>query len=265
MIYLFIGPIGSGKTYGGLKYAFQKAQKNKTFVITNQPVNRVALDKWAQKTKNWYIQYLLDRDGIKVIDNSEVSVYNILEYGNSTVFLDECAIFFPSRVDYKNPVPKEFWADLLLSRKGKIDLIGVTQHSDLVDKNFSRNCEWVFQCESSPLLGGRELFTRYILDGFRYDEWRMKSRGYWETLLTFKGSREQEISSPLFWSTYDSFSTLGAKEGFKTLPGFSAGSRYDSSGYLPARGYGGVMRPPSPSRPSSFPLLPVPQKKPPGL
>lgn len=136
MIELYLGSVGSGKSYHALKRGLQKVKERGAFVVANFPIKAT-----KQKEKERWI-YM---DDFKPSDLIELSIMrgSFGKEGRALVIIDEAGIWFNARdwqIDSKGR--KEWIKFFSQSRKFGYDVILIAQDERMVDRQIRKLAEY---------------------------------------------------------------------------------------------------------------------------
>lgn len=136
MIDLYLGSVGSGKSYHALKEGIEKTKQRGGFVVANFPIkarNEKEKERWI------YLEDFSPKDLIKL----SIERGSFGKEGRALVIVDEAGIKFNSRDWQVNPNERKEWIKFLSqSRKFGYDIILVAQDERMVDRQIRKLAEY---------------------------------------------------------------------------------------------------------------------------
>lgn len=136
MIDLYLGSVGSGKSYHALKEGIEKTKQRGGFVVANFPIkarNEKENERWI------YLEDFSPKDLIRL--SFERGSFG--HEGRALVIVDEAGIKFNSRDWQVNPNERKEWIKFLSqSRKFGYDIILVAQDERMVDRQIRKLAEF---------------------------------------------------------------------------------------------------------------------------
>lgn len=136
MIDLYLGSVGSGKSYHALKEGIEKTKQRGGFVVANFPIkarNEKEKERWI------YLEDFSPKDLIRL----SIERGSFGHEGRALVIVDEAGIKFNSRDWQVNPNERKEWIKFLSqSRKFGYDIILVAQDERMVDRQIRKLAEY---------------------------------------------------------------------------------------------------------------------------
>lgn len=136
MIDLYLGSVGSGKSYHALKEGIEKTKQRGGFVVANFPIkarNEKEEERWI------YLEDFSPKDLIRL----SIERGSFGKEGRALVIVDEAGIKFNSRDWQVNPNERKEWIKFLSqSRKFGYDIILVAQDERMVDRQIRKLAEY---------------------------------------------------------------------------------------------------------------------------
>lgn len=136
MIDLYLGSVGSGKSYHALKEGIEKTKQRGGFVVANFPIkpkNKKEEERWI------YLEDFSPKDLIRL----SIERGSFGNEGRALVIVDEAGIKFNSRDWQVNPNERKEWIKFLSqSRKFGYDIILVAQDERMVDRQIRKLAEY---------------------------------------------------------------------------------------------------------------------------
>lgn len=137
-------------------------------LVTNQPVNLDAIERYAIKKKAWHLLKVV-RSG-KIYFDAHTDLQTIVTYKNAVILLDEVGVFANARdwKELKNKAP-HFLLHLLQSRKIGVDLIWAAQTHEMADPFLRSITNFFIHCDFYKPI---DFYTRSWFAGERdYESW----------------------------------------------------------------------------------------------
>lgn len=136
MIDLYLGSVGSGKSYHALKEGIEKTKQRGGFVVANFPIKA----KTKKEEERWiYLEDFSPKDLIRL----SIERGSFGKEGRALVIVDEAGIKFNSRDWQVNPNERKEWIKFLSqSRKFGYDIILVAQDERMVDRQIRKLAEY---------------------------------------------------------------------------------------------------------------------------
>ena len=225
MIHGVAGSIGSGKSHLQLKIALEMADTKEKQLVTNFPLNRKGLEKYARHKKYKWILKCLKHGGITEIHNP--SNLECLFLPEAIVCLDEAGIFLNSREFQKTS--KTLLADLCQSRKFGTDLVWCAQFLEQVDMQFRMLTQYWTHANSLTVYDKKfrrpKLFYKryYWMDANSYFQWNSSKTAKVSHIKTrfaysfrYEGGFLNQADKLLF-DCFDSFTRLDTAKGYHNI------------------------------------------------
>jgi len=144
-IIAFVGKQGAGKSYLMVKECLKRANKQRKFIVTNQPLNLPYMAAWAKARRLHWLHYLATSGGIVQVPNDGGMLERILSFRNAVIMLDEAQVFLNRR--FTNELPKQFLIDIAQQRKIANDLLWCAQDYERVDQNIRSMTQVVYEAQ----------------------------------------------------------------------------------------------------------------------
>lgn len=136
MIELYLGAVGSGKSYHALKRGLEKVTERGSFVVANFPIN----PKTQKEKERWiFLEDFSPEDLIRL--SFERKSYG--KEGKALLIIDEAGIWFNSRDWQINPQKRKEWIKFFSqSRKFGYDVILIVQDERMLDRQIRKLAEY---------------------------------------------------------------------------------------------------------------------------
>ncbi|MGG1310893.1 zonular occludens toxin domain-containing protein [Bacillus smithii] len=136
MIDLYLGPVGSGKSYHALKRGIDHVKNRNSFVVANFPIrpkNKKEEDRWI------YMEDFEPKDLIRLSFERKSFGHE----GRALLIIDEAGIWFNSRDWQIDPQKRKEWIKFFSqTRKFGYDVILIVQDERMLDRQIRKLAEY---------------------------------------------------------------------------------------------------------------------------